>query len=366
MVSRFEFLFIFPENYQGENYYFIFGLVIMLYYYAFGLNYELSMERVKNILFPVALAVLLPVLNLFSNKEVFEFSLDVFHRWLLASIVLYLLWHLLDKASHSRGKIRVLKIVIAIVVGSTFAYVLSTLLIVHVWEPIRWNLILKLLLASILFLIIQRVLSANADIARLQLEKQEMQAEHYKVQLQELRTRVDPHFLFNSLNTLRMMVRSKHSDSERFVMSLSDFYRQTLKYNESSAVALSEELGVLKSYLFLVEARNEGGVKVLIDINEASLGIYLIPTLSLQIVVENCFKHNTLSSANPLQISITSVDGLYISVKNNIRPKFTTPPPSGYGLDNIAKRYRLLGVLDGMMITHTDEVFEVKLKLIER
>lgn len=324
------------------------------------------MERLKNIMLPVAMAVFLPVLHLFSNVEVFEFNLDVFHRWFLASVLLYFLWHLLERASHSRVKYRVLRIVIAAVVGSTFAYVFSTLLLFNAWEPIRWNLILKLFSVSALFLIVQRVFAANADIARLQLEKQEVQAENYRVQLLELRTRVDPHFLFNSLNTLRMMVRSKHPDSERFVMSLSDFYGQTLKYNESPTVALSEELGVLRSYLFLVESRNDGGVKVSMDIDEVSLGIYFIPTLSLQIVLENCFKHNSLSSTSPLLISITCADGIYLSVKNNIRPRLTETVPSGFGLDNIAKRYRFLGVQGGVIVTHTDEAFEVRLKLIKR
>ncbi|MEL7063062.1 MAG: histidine kinase, partial [Bacteroidota bacterium] len=101
----------------------------------------------------------------------------------------------------------------------------------------------------ILFLGIQYVLHSQRKSSRLFLEKERLQTENYKSQLQVLQAKIDPHFLFNSLNTLRSMVRQSHENSEQFILSLSDFYRQTLTYNENTQLQLSEELAVLESYI---------------------------------------------------------------------------------------------------------------------
>jgi len=322
--------------------------------------------RIKRKLGPVILAIILPVLNLFSNKESPEFSWEMIHRWLLASTILYFLWYLLNYATHyGRKKKHQHLIMLATVFGScAIAYSLAAILVFDHGEYIRWNLIIRLFLACIFFIIVQRVQIIMDDMTRLELEKQQMQSENYKAQLQELRTRVDPHFLFNSLNTLRVMVRSHDPDSEQFIMSLSDFYRQTLKYTESSIVKLAEELNVMKSYLYLVKTRNNGGIIVDISIDEKEALKYDLPTLSMQILMENCFKHNSLSPNNPLHITIGMDKMEYIYVRNDRHPKLTKAQPSGYGLENIRKRYELMGIADSILVTSNDDEFEVKLKLI--
>ncbi|WP_449399567.1 sensor histidine kinase [Chryseobacterium wanjuense] len=189
-----------------------------------------------------------------------------------------------------------------------------------------------------------------------------MQTENYKVQLEALRTKADPHFLFNSLNTLRTMVRHRDPKSEQFILSLSDFYRQTLRYNESTLIKLIDEVKVLESYLFLMKNRNEEAIQISIHIAE-ELYEYQIPTLALQTVVENCFKHNMMTSKMPLNIDIQSVAN-YIEIKNNVQPRITNSSSSGYGLENLKKRYELLNIENGMDIESTDDYFLVKLKLI--
>ncbi|WP_346985769.1 histidine kinase [Chryseobacterium sp. POE27] len=216
--------------------------------------------------------------------------------------------------------------------------------------------------AAVLFFIIQFALKANESISKLQLEKEQILLENYKVQLQELRTKVDPHFLFNSFNTLRTMIRNHHPSSEKFVMSLSNFYRLTLSLNNTSTTSLKDEIDVLKSYFFLMQTRNEGAIKVSIDVEESLLQKQ-IPTLSLQILAENCFKHNRISSSKPLEINIYT-DNNYIFIKNNRLPKLTVAEISGFGLENIAQRYALLKISDGILKSSDEEKFEVKLKLI--
>lgn len=158
------------------------------------------------------------------------------------------------------------------------------------------------------------------------------------------------------------MVRQQDINSEQFILSLSDFYRQTLKYNESTTIKLSEEVKVLESYLFLMKNRNKEAVQVSIDIAEEHYEHQII-TLALQTVVENCFKHNMMTSKQPLKIQIKSLPDYRIEISNNIQEKLSTPTTSGYGLENLKKRYELLGINNGVEVKQNEQEFIVKLKL---
>ncbi|SHJ87955.1 sensor histidine kinase [Epilithonimonas mollis] len=321
------------------------------------------MKKRIHIILPFALAIILPGLNFFSNSEASGKVPKYFaEKWLYGSIVMYILWYLLQILSNIRKKHRNLIITGAVTTFSVLVYGLFALYIFKIPNTIKWVFIIKLFFAAILFFIIQFALKAKESISRLQLQNEQILIENYKVQLQELRTKVDPHFLFNSFNTLRTMIRNNHPSSEQFVMSLSNFYRLTLTLNKTSTTSLKEEIDVLKSYLFLIQTRNEGAIKVSIDIEESLLQKQ-IPVLSLQILAENCFKHNRTSSSHPLEIKIYTEND-YILVKNNRLPKLTVGEISGFGLENLMQRYALLKIPDGMIKNSNDESFEVKLKLI--
>jgi LytS/YehU family sensor histidine kinase len=231
------------------------------------------------------------------------------------------------------------------------------------YEYFRWFTLVRFALLSALFLLIQYALKAEQKLARLRLEKEQIQSENYRVQLKALRGQVDPHFLFNSLNTLRSMVRQQNANSEKFVMSLSDFYRQTLRHNKNTTLPLAEELQVLESYLFVMKSRNEDAILVHIDIDADLMDSHL-PTLALQVVAENCFKHNSMTSILPLHIDIENIGEDYIRITNNLQPKIGETNPSGMGLDLLRKRYELMDVAQGIVIEHTPERFSVQLKLI--
>lgn len=314
---------------------------------------------------PIALSLLLPVLNIFTVTENVDFfSVSFMARWFFASSILYILWYILAFVSKTKNRYKGLVLALTILLVAFLVYFLFLMIIFKVSNHIKWVFIAKIILASVLFLTVQYALRASASIAQLKLEKEQIQKENYLAQLQELRLKVDPHFLFNSMNTLRILIRQNHQQSEEFVMNLSNFYRQTLKLNDSKTVCLDEELDVLKSYLFLMQTRNEGNLKVVIDVKD-EFQKFLIPTLSLQIVVENCFKHNQISVAHPLEIKIRTTDDSYISIENNLQPKLSKAENSGYGLCNIQKRYKLMGVDNGLIVNKTKEFFKVKLKLTE-
>ena len=318
-----------------------------------------------NTVLPIALAVLLPGLSLYSNieAEYLNSKLNFLVSWFVSGMVMYLLWYILwflwdIKANPSRWRlILLLTVVLAMIIAFLTFYARSQEI------TLRGIYLVRAILGVILFLAIQYALKTQDNISKLLLEKEQIQTDNYRVQLQALQRQVDPHFLFNSLNTLRSMVRQHHSNSEKFIMSLSDFYRQTLKHNENTTLPLAEELAVLESYLFLMKSRNEEAIKVKLNI-DPSLHKKHIPTLALQIVVENCFKHNSMTSKRPLRIEISSTADFCIEVKNNLQPKIGDQQPSGYGLNSLQKRFELMDIHQGLLIHESDDQFSVKLKLI--
>lgn len=318
---------------------------------------------INNIL-PIALALILPGLSFYAEAGVVgASSIGVVVSWFFLSCLIYLFWYSLWFLWDVKSKYKQLGFIL--VPLFIFFFMGITLDILGIKEIDNYNLVhtFRFILAVILFVAIQYALKAQQNIAKLELEKEQVQTEHYKGQLKALRTKIDPHFLFNSLNTLRSMVRHQHANSEKFIISLSDFYRQTLKYNDNATIQLSEELTVLKSYLFLMKNRNEEAVSISLDIDKQLFQRHL-PTLALQVIVENCFKHNSMTSKMPLQVDIRNNDEQYIVITNNIQPKIEEEETSGLGLDLLKKRYELMNIADGIIVEETPQHFTVKLKLI--
>ncbi len=320
-------------------------------------NKELRLKSRINFLLPIALAVILPGLAFYAGLEsILVNSFGFYKQWFFGSVFLYILWNILWYLSSKKYKLLIIWALVGlgVLVGCLF------------WQldfNFKWLHLIRLIVTSLLILTIQYALKAQENISQLLLEKEQIQTENYRVQLQALRAQIDPHFLFNSLNTLRSMVRQQHANSEKFILSLSDFYRQTLKHNDNHTLPLSEELVVLESYLFLMKSRNEQAVQVNLEV-DPSLHAFHLPTLALQIVVENCFKHNAMTSKMPLCIEISHTDDLYIVVRNNIQPKIAKSDPSGFGLALLQKRYELMNVKEGLITEQTADQFTVKLKLI--
>lgn len=324
----------------------------------------MALKSKVHILLPIVLSVLLPGLGLYANTSwgAVE-SLGPYWNWFTASLILYAIWYLLwyvwDWTSGYQSWWSVLLPVASMAVFFGMLY----LIVFRNIEGFEGYNFVRIALLSVLFLVIQYTLRAQQNISRLSLEKEQIKKEHYKVQLMALRAQIDPHFLFNCLNTLRSMVRQQHAHSEQFVISLSDFYRHTLKHTEAPTLPLSEELAILQSYLFLMRSRNEEAISININIDRSLHPLYL-PSLALQSVVENCFKHNSLSSKKPLHIEIYHTNDHYVVVSNNLQPKIGDQNTSGHGLDLLVKRYELMKIPQGLVVEQTPDRFTVKLKLI--
>jgi len=199
----------------------------------------------------------------------------------------------------------------------------------------------------------------KADMQRAQaLEKANLEARY-----ETLRNQVNPHFLFNSLNTLLMMV-SDNAAASRYVESLSEFMRFMLNTRDKEVVLLRDELKIARQYVFIQESRFGGKLSVDFVVPESSFH-YAIPPLSLQMLLENAIKHNVISKDSPLVVKIFVENNSYLVVENNIQPKIEKEPSTGVGLENIRNRYLYLTDKE-MFVESNRSIFKVKLPLFEK
>lgn len=193
------------------------------------------------------------------------------------------------------------------------------------------------------------------------IEAERLKSENVQSQLNSLRSQVNPHFLFNSLNTLTSLIAEDQDKAINFVRDFSDLYRYILKSQEKEVSTLEEELYATNAYLKLQKERFEEKLKVEIDVAEEYLHKYL-PTLTLQMLVENCIKHNVISQSKPLKIQIY-IKEERLFVVNNLQKKQTELISTGLGLKNIVKRYDFLHDED-IEIIQGGGTFEVVLPLL--
>jgi len=193
-------------------------------------------------------------------------------------------------------------------------------------------------------------------------ETENLKRESLAAQLNTLRTQVNPHFLFNNLNTLSSLIPESPEHAVDFVQQLSKVYRHILQVKEEKSISLKEELEVLHAYTFLLKTRFGDNLDVTIDIPAEKLNKKIVP-LSLQLLMENAIKHNIVSASRPLQINIFTDNGSLV-IDNNLQMKKQITESTGIGLDNIRNRYKLLGDKP-VKVTETDTNFTVSIPLIE-
>ena len=197
--------------------------------------------------------------------------------------------------------------------------------------------------------------SKQDELKLLAANNEKMQAE-----MGALKAQVDPHFLFNSLNSLTGVIRQDQKEAIKFVNHLSQTMRYTLDNRETQLVTLQEELGYLQSYEYMMQIRFGDGFVVLKALDESTMNRKL-PQFALQLLVENAIKHNRVSVKSPLEIRI-SLDEDRLTVTNNLQPKASVPKGYGFGLANLSKRYELLD-MPALVIEKTETEFSVTLSL---
>ena len=193
-------------------------------------------------------------------------------------------------------------------------------------------------------------------------EKALMQKELLLSQFQSLKNQVNPHFLFNSFSVLSSLIDEDPQKASDFLNRLSKMYRYILENREASLVTLHEELQFLEDYLYLLKTRHEESIKIELDVGQETKD-YMLPTLSLQMLVENAVKHNKFSKHDPLKVHIYREGSSYLVVQNRLNKKSSPYRSTKVGLENVRKRFNLQSEKN-VVVDHNEAYFTVKLPLL--
>jgi len=191
--------------------------------------------------------------------------------------------------------------------------------------------------------------------------EQKLREENLVFQNETLKSQVNPHFLFNSLNTVSSLIHTHPDKAEQFINNLSSVYRYILENGQKDKVPIQSELDLLNRYFELHRVRDEEKIVLSIDYSDAD--DYRILPVSLQILLENAIKHNSATRENPLNVSIF-FEGDYIVVKNNLQKKASQLKSTGIGLKNLAERIRLISGKE-LVVEQDGRFFIVKIPLLK-
>lgn len=212
---------------------------------------------------------------------------------------------------------------------------------------------------SIIF-IINLLITTQEKTIRLSSENNQLKVSHLETQLAQLRTQINPHFLFNALASLKVLFRKDAAAAENYLIKLSDFLRLSIQ-SEKQLVSLKEELQLCADYIGLQQVRFGDAIQYHVAVETLYLGFQL-PHFALQSLLENALKHNIVSLNNPLNISIL-VENNWLEVRNTFQPKLAKEVATQTGLKNLSQRM-LLYTNEDIKIDTNSDFFSVKLKLI--
>lgn len=222
--------------------------------------------------------------------------------------------------------------------------------------------ILRFSFFSGLSILVLYLIAVLGRARRAERENWQLREEQMQSQLAYLKAQMNPHFLFNALNSLSATIRSGDKEEAlSFVDKLSQVFRFSLQDNERDVIPLEEELNLVKAYLFLLQKRFGEKLQIKIDLPPTVLQTQ-IPPMALQLLVENAIKHNIVAKKKPLRLVI-QVKENYLQVSNNYQPKLQKEEGFGIGLANLKKRYQLIAKKD-LIILQEEGTFMVNLPLI--
>jgi len=195
------------------------------------------------------------------------------------------------------------------------------------------------------------------------LEAEELKKNNLRSQLAGLKNQVNPHFLFNSINTLSSLIEENTEEADRFLNELSKVYRYLLQVEREHLTTLKKEQAFIRSWFYILKTRYGEGITLEMDIKEEDENKY-IPTLTIQVVMENAMEMNRLSKKQPLQIIIRTQKGNALTIVNKIIAK-TNPKPENHNpeLDHLMNKFRLMGI-NGLKIEQREDWRWVTIPLI--
>lgn len=257
----------------------------------------------------------------------------------------------------------ILTIITGALIGTTVTVIAGS--IMPYQDGLIKNIITNSIITSVINIIMISVIEAISWFKRSQetlLIAEKLEKENSQIRFETLKSQLNPHFLFNSLNVLSSLIKKDSDKAQNFVDEFSSVYRYTLEVIEKPVVELKEELDFAKSYLFLQKIRFDNAVDMEINVDASKLNFF-VPPLAVQTLLENAFKHNRASVDNPLNIRIYDENDFLIIV-NNLQPKIKGSDSKGVGLNNLNKRYELLGG-DHPQFSVSEKEYIAKIPLIK-
>ena len=200
--------------------------------------------------------------------------------------------------------------------------------------------VIPLMMNSLFLVIIEMILGAE-ERNKLAVQLAQMEKEQINAKYGALKEQLDHHFLFNNLSVLSSLIYEDVEKADHFIQDFASTYRYVLQINQRNLVTVQEELDFIENYLNLYKFRFEEGFDYLLKLAPERLN-WMIPPLTLQVLVENAIKHNMISRQHPLQLKIESENNQLI-VKNNLQPKTEPAVSTQTGQINLVEKYRLLG-----------------------
>ncbi len=316
---------------------------------------------------PYIYPILMPLLVMYSSVARVLIGKDAVIFWLFTGFLQLILLVFIQKILYLKAYKKTTKWLIATLVGIFIIYfylfldnnllnIMSRYTFaskqIHI---IRYSLNIPLLIALV------EAFKSAAERKRLIINNIMLENENAQAQLNLLLQQVNPHFLFNCLTVLQAMARSKDTRTEDFIVKLGDVYQKTLK-TDKGTVTLKEELDFFNSYMYLMNLRQENAIFADVQISDEALG-YRLPCFSLQLLAENCIKHNVVSQAKPLTIRLYQTDAKTLTISNNYQPKAVKSESFGIGIQNLKKRYALEGIKQGIQIEQNEITYSTTIKL---
>jgi len=257
------------------------------------------------------------------------------------------------------------------VVISNFLLIVSTFYLSHFLRHIHPNsstfLFIAILVSSIVLALIQSGVYEGlyyfTRLRKLEQEREELLRINLQSQFDSLKQQVNPHFLFNSINTVSSLIDRDPEKAKKFLAEMSKVYRYLLQANEEKLVTLETELKFVEPYFHLLKTRFSDGLNLNVKIDNGCKN-FLLPALTLQLLIENAIKHNIVENDKPLTIDISVSDSHFLSVQNNLQKKKQQIGSTKIGLANIMAKYKLLNQ-EEIIVKETDQYFTVLVPLIK-
>lgn len=221
--------------------------------------------------------------------------------------------------------------------------------------------VIVFLAVDTVILILQDLVVTRDKNARIELENSQLRMRDMEAMNQRLAQQVHPHFLFNSLSTLKALISASPEQATEYLIRLSGFLRSSM--TERGLVLVRKELEWCSDYLAMQGIRFGEALRYSIEVPQEVREAFSVPVFSVQLLIENAIKHNVLTPDRPLSIEVVTRDG-FITVKNNLQRKSAVVPDgNATGLVNLRERYRALSG-DPVRIEETADQFAVSIKLL--